>query len=99
MENGEKPFPVWQKYFSYLYEGIDGTSNMDGTSIVLVDQSELRYLPRIVYYLLKLPDEYLELYMWWVTLYAMIINTTSEMVEYISKQTAPFISDNPTRSR
>lgn len=100
LQNGEKPIPgVWRNYFAYLYEGVNSSFSFDGTEVVLVDQNELWYLPKIIYYLLKLPDEHIELYMWWATLYAMIINTTSEMIEYISKQTAPFISNTITRSR
>lgn len=99
LQNGEKPLPIWINYFTFLYEGVNSTLIFDGTETVFIDRNELWYLPKIVYYLLKLPDEYLELYMWWVTLYAMMINTTTEMVEYIAKQTAPFTSNTEIRSR
>lgn len=99
LKNEEKPLQIWIKYFNLLYDGVNKTIMFNGAEIVYVDRSELWYLPKIVYYLIKIPDEHLELYMWWVTLYAMIINTTTEMVEYITKQTAPFISNNIVRSR
>lgn len=99
VENGEQPLPVWNKYLSHLCQDLNTTFHLDGTDRVIIDQNELWYLPKIIYYLLKLPDEHLELYMWWAAIYAMIINTTSEMVEYISKQTTPFASGDVIRSR
>lgn len=82
----EKTFPMWNKYLTYLYDGINNSLNFDGSDTLMVDSDELTYLTHIVYLLLKTPDAYLELYMWWVTVYAMIINTSSDIVEYISKQ-------------
>lgn len=48
-----------------------------------------------------MPDIYVELYMWWVTVYAMIINTTSDAVDYISRNLAYYGSgvSNVARSR
>lgn len=71
---------------NYLYDGINVSLNLDGSYILMADEDEVSYLSDIVYLLLQTPDAYLELYMWWVTVYAMIINTSSDIVDYISKQ-------------
>lgn len=48
---------------------------------------------------------HIELYMWWSAVYAMVINTSSDLTSYILKQTAIFYassgSDDPlyVRSR
>lgn len=98
--HNEKPVPVWNQYLSYLFEDVNISLALDGTDRLFIDVDELPYLPRIIYYLLKTPDAYLELYMWWLTIYAMIMNTTTEIAEYISKEAEPFASNgNVIRSR
>lgn len=90
--HNEKPVLVWNTYLSYLYKDINVSLALDGSDQLFIDVDELPYLPKIVYYLLKTPDAYLELYMWWLTIYAMIMNTTTEIAEYISKEAEPFAS-------
>lgn len=100
ISQNEKPVLVWNQYLTYLFEDINVTLLLDGTDELYIDIDELPYLPRIIYYLLKTPDAYLELYMWWLTIYAMIMNTTSEIGEYIAKEAEPFTSNGDVvRSR
>ncbi|XP_015834804.2 neprilysin isoform X1 [Tribolium castaneum] len=86
----KKDYPqILEKYLGFLFTGTNVTIDFDN-DFFLLSQNDVDYLPRILSYVLTSSDIYLELYMWWVTVFAMIINTSSEIVEYIVKQTAPF---------
>ncbi|RZB39536.1 neprilysin-like, partial [Asbolus verrucosus] len=100
INNLNKDYPeIWQKYISYLFDGVNVTINFDKDVFYLGDSDD-SYLPKIIGYVLTTSDIYLELYMWWVTVFAMIINTSSDVVEYILKQTAPFYTGSAVlRSR
>lgn len=90
INNINKEYPqIWQKYLGYIFEGVNVNLDFDKDLFYLGD-ADSNYLPKILSYVLTTSDIYLELYMWWVTVFAMIINTSSDVVEYILKQTAPF---------
>ncbi|XP_044254870.1 endothelin-converting enzyme homolog isoform X2 [Tribolium madens] len=90
LNNVNKEYPqILEKYLDNLFTGTNVTIDFD-KDLLFVGQNDVDYLPKILSYVLSTSDIYLELYMWWVTVFAMIINTSSEIVEYIVKQTAPF---------
>ncbi|XP_018561401.1 endothelin-converting enzyme homolog [Anoplophora glabripennis] len=96
-----KPNPdFWANYFKDLFAGTNVTIQPE-TDVLYTSELEIQYLLRIVKYVLATPEIYIELYMWWVTVYAMIINTTSDVVEYINKHLAYYSNGvtNIARSR
>lgn len=99
IEKGETPYPIWNRYLGLMFEGINVTLKLDGTDELLIDPEELTYLQRMVYFLTETPTIQLEVYVWWITVYAMIINTSPDIEEYIEKQAAPFRSQEIVRSR
>lgn len=98
-DNSKVEYPeIWEKYLTELFEDTNVTIDFDKDILYLTENDE-NYLPKILTYVLTTSDIYLELYMWWVTVFAMIINTTSDVVDFITKQTAPFYGMNVLRSR
>ncbi|CAH1963552.1 unnamed protein product [Acanthoscelides obtectus] len=75
----------WENYFQQLFAETNVT--IDPTKDRLyVTQTDVAYLKSVLKYTYDTPDSHLELYMWWTTVYAMIISTSSEVAEYINKQ-------------
>ncbi|KAJ3659201.1 hypothetical protein Zmor_010902 [Zophobas morio] len=99
-DNTKKTYPqIWEKYITYLFEGVNVTIDFDKDLLYLAEMDE-DYLPKVISYIMTTSDVYVELYMWWVTVFAMILNTSSDIAEYILKQTAPFyVGSNVLRSR
>lgn len=90
---------IWEKYLGYLFEDINVTINFDIEDLYIMD-AEADYLPKVVSYILTTSDIYLELYMWWITVYAMIVNTSLDVADDIFKLTASIYPENPIiRSR
>ncbi|XP_074037562.1 endothelin-converting enzyme homolog isoform X2 [Leptinotarsa decemlineata] len=98
----QNPEPdVWLKYFNYLFKGTAVTINPK-KDMLYVTAMDLQFLKRMLQYVQGTDDINLELYMWWATVYAMIINTSSDVVDYISTQLNYFSSgssSNVARSR
>lgn len=69
------------------------TLALNDTDMIYIRPFELNYLGEILLYLKKTPFAIIELYMWWVTVHAMIMNTTSDIIQFIYKQSTPFVSD------
>ncbi|KAF2901565.1 hypothetical protein ILUMI_04622 [Ignelater luminosus] len=100
IHNGETPTLIWRRYLTTLFDGIANiTLDLDNKDYIYIPVEELAYFPEIAFYLLKVPDLVLELYMWWVTVYAMILSTTSEMTEFIAKESVPFTQVSVYRTR
>lgn len=98
--NGETPTLLWRRYLTMLFEGIPNvTLDLDKKDYIYIPVEEMAYFPEIAFYLTKVPDLVLELYMWWVTVYAMILSTTSEMTEFIAKESVPFTQVSVYRTR
>lgn len=80
---------IWEKYITNLFQGVNVTVDTNKDELY-IPQLEEEYLMRILDFLLHTPEIELELYMWWITVYAMIINTTSDIIDFVTKQTAVF---------
>ncbi|KAG5890093.1 hypothetical protein JTB14_003656 [Gonioctena quinquepunctata] len=92
---------IWLKYFNFLFSGTNVTMDPK-KDLLYVTEMDLRFLKRMLKYVRATPDINLELYMWWATVYAMIINTSSDVMEYIGKQLSSFgrgTISNVARSR
>ncbi|KAK9870255.1 hypothetical protein WA026_006341 [Henosepilachna vigintioctopunctata] len=62
-------------------------------------EEEKPYLFHIMTYLLSSSDIYIELYLWWSTVFSMIMNTTTEVIEFIVKETEILYTSTETISR
>lgn len=91
---------IWAAYFKDLFAGTNVTIYPE-IDLLYTTELEIQYLLRILRYVFGTPDIYIELYMWWVTVYAMIINTSSDVVDYITRNLAYYGSgvSNIARSR
>ncbi|CAH1159649.1 unnamed protein product [Phaedon cochleariae] len=89
---------LWNDYLSNLFDGTNITINPEKDLLYVTDM-DLLYLNKIMKFVSDSPGINLELYMWWATVYAMIINTSSDVVEYISKQMSVFSSGSSSVAR
>ncbi|XP_050300077.1 neprilysin isoform X2 [Anthonomus grandis grandis] len=88
--NVEKLMPdFWINYISLIFEGTNVTIN-ESSDYLFITDVELGYIWGVLNYVSSLPREHIELYMWWSTVYAMILSTTSEVSEYILAATAVY---------
>lgn len=100
IDNNESPIKIWKDYVNLMFDKVPNvTLNLDKDDFILITTSDVFYLGQLLQYLKYTPDVLIELYMWWVTVQAMIINTTSDISEYIYKQAAPFNTDVVIKSR
>lgn len=91
---------MWRRYITLLFQSVPNvTLDLDGGDLLYIPVDELLYLPQIAVYLESVPDVVLELYMWWVTVFAMIFSTTTDITDYIQKEMAPFQGTEIYRSR
>ncbi|XP_057672734.1 endothelin-converting enzyme 1 isoform X2 [Diorhabda carinulata] len=85
-------------YFKHLFNGTNVT--IISSDLLYVTDSDVKFLKLILKFLNETPSINVELYMWWVAVYSMIINTSGEIADYISKQLNTLFSDPPIlRSR
>lgn len=99
-QNDLKPKEVWITYLNMLFEGVENvTLDLDGKDFLYYLPNELEYVTSIVVYLSEMPGVFVELYAWYQTVYSMIMSTTSEIVEYIYKESSPFKKNSVLRSR
>lgn len=54
--------------------------------LLYVTDLDLLYLKKFLQMIETIPAINVELYMWWTTVYAMIINTSTDVVDYVIKQ-------------
>ncbi|KAJ8983447.1 hypothetical protein NQ317_013320 [Molorchus minor] len=95
----DEPQPdIWIKYFNFLFMGTNVTINPN-TDLLYTTEWEIQYLLRILHFILGTSDTHIELYMWWVTIYAMIINTSSDIVTYITRQMTYYGSSSSSIAR
>lgn len=85
---------LWLKYFKYLFAGTNVTID-PSTDLLYVTDVDLEYISRIVPYVFNTPGIHVELYLWWSSVYAMIINTSTSIVSYIRKNLEIF-GTNPS---
>ncbi|XP_072385785.1 endothelin-converting enzyme 1 isoform X1 [Diabrotica undecimpunctata] len=71
-------------YFKYLFNGTNVTVTLNDS--LYVTELDKVFLKTIMNYLADLSDIKIELYMWWMAAYAMIINTSEDISQYITKQ-------------
>lgn len=87
-KHNETKRDVWKVYLDKMFKDIPNvTLDYEGDFLYAYGR-EIDYLNDLISLLYKTPDVYLELYTWWIAVQAMILNTTPEMSEYISKVTA-----------
>lgn len=79
----------WMNYVSYIFKDTNITINATSDCLFITD-TEIAYLWHVLQYVSSQPAVDIELYLWWSTIYAMIINTSSEITEYIEHQAASY---------
>ncbi|KAL3265444.1 hypothetical protein HHI36_009647 [Cryptolaemus montrouzieri] len=100
MENTNKKMPDFlQKYIGRIFENIENVTIDFNEDIMYIQDGEKPYIFHIMSFLLDTSDIYIELYMWWSTVLSMIINTTTDVVEYITKETEVLYVSSHTNSR
>lgn len=99
--NNQAPTFQWKYYLTLLFDGIPNvTLDLENADLLYIPEEELPYLPELALYLANIPDLALELYMWWITVYTMILSTTSELTNLLAEETSAFTSINTVyRSR
>ncbi|XP_045479994.1 neprilysin-like isoform X2 [Harmonia axyridis] len=86
-------------YVGEIFRDIENvTIDFDQDPLYLVEE-EKWYLFHTMSYLLDTSDIYLELYLWWSVVFDMILNTTTDVIENISKETEILYSSSNTNSR
>lgn len=71
-----------------MFDGIPNVTLSFKDDLIYIRQFEMDYIGDLLVYLNQLPQKVIELYMWWSTVHAMIINTTTDIISYISMQYA-----------
>lgn len=80
---------IWKTYITRMFVGIPNvTLDLDNKDHVYSTEEDMEYLHKIAFILSKTPDVIVELYTWWIAVQSMIINTTTDMFQYISRETA-----------
>ncbi|GLV35324.1 Neprilysin 5 [Carabus blaptoides fortunei] len=88
---GHKPINVWRPYLTNVFAGTNVTLDLDKTDLLYVEPDQLQYLFMIVGFLASMPDIVVELFVWWMTVKSLIMNTTSEVTELYDKLFSPFL--------
>lgn len=76
---------LWLKYFKYLFTGTNVSVDPE-TDLLYVTNVDMDFVQRILPYVFGTPALHIELYMWWHTVYAMIMNTSTFIADFIDKQ-------------
>lgn len=80
---------IWAPFLKSMFNGTNITLDLD-KDLIYVDPLHVKYLFMITGFVSAIPDVFIELWVWWMTVNAIIINTTKEIREFYHKQTAPF---------
>ncbi|KAK5643359.1 hypothetical protein RI129_007204 [Pyrocoelia pectoralis] len=90
----------WRRYVTVMFDNVANvTLDLNSTDYIYVPLEEVNYLPELAAYVSSIPDIYLELYMWWITTYTMILSTTTEMADLVARESEPFVTSTTYRSR
>lgn len=54
--------------------------------LLYVTDVDIDFILNVIPFILKTPPLHLELYMWWNTIYAMVMSTSMEIADFIDKQ-------------
>ncbi|XP_022902040.2 neprilysin [Onthophagus taurus] len=78
---------IWENYIKLLYKDLPEIKlDLNGNDLIHFLPSELDYLINVVLFLTESPGVAIELYAWYQAVYSMIINTTTEIVNFIYNQ-------------
>lgn len=90
----------WRRYMTKLFDGVPNvTLDLDNLDYIYVPIDELSYIPEFAAYISSIPDVFIELYMWWVTVYTMVLSTTVEVADLIDRESEVFSTTTIYRSR
>lgn len=81
---------IWEPFLTNMFKGTNTTLHLNDTDLIYIDPFQVKYLFMITGFVSALPDVVIELWVWWMTVNALIINTTSDVREFYQKQSAPF---------
>lgn len=79
---------IWRTFLTSVFNDTNVTLHLDDFDKIYVDPLHVKYLFMITGFVSALPDILVELWVWWMTVNAIIINTTNEIREFLYKQTA-----------
>lgn len=74
-----KTLPIWHEYLSILFENVTEPPIDYGTHLVLTSKADVYYLEQLMSYVLELPENELELYVWWTIVEEMVLHTTTDI--------------------
>lgn len=83
---------IWEPFLIKLFNGTNVTLSLKDKDLIYVDPLHVKYLFMITGFVSAIPDVFIELWVWWMTVNALIINTTKEIREFYDKQSEPFKS-------
>lgn len=82
-----------------MFDDISNITISFKNDLIYIRQIELDYLGDLLLYLNQLPHKVIELYMWWSVVDSMIINTTTDIILYISMQYISIARDDEDVTR
>lgn len=71
-----KSFPIWNRYLTILFEEVPIEFSKH---LVLTSRPDVYYLDHLMVYILDIPANELELYIWWTVVEEMVLHTTSDI--------------------
>lgn len=74
-----KTLPIWNEYLSILFENVTNPPMDYSSHLVLTSKPDVYYLEYLMSYVLELPENELELYIWWTIVEEMVLHTTSDI--------------------
>lgn len=76
---------LWVTYFQYLFKGTNVTIDPE-QDLLFVTDADVEFLERILPYVVELSPLDIELYMWWNTVYAMVLSTSTTVADFIERK-------------
>lgn len=91
---------LWVKYFQYLFIGTNVTVDPE-KDLLFVSTADIEFLEKMLAYIVDSPPLDIELYMWWQTVYAMVMSTSTTVADFIDRKLDLFgnTANNVARSR
>lgn len=74
-----KTLPIWRQYLLVLFNNITNETIDIDHEIILTSKADMKYVESAVEYLIDLPLDELEVYIWWTIGEEMILHTTSDI--------------------
>lgn len=74
-----KTIPIWHDYLTILFSNTNNDTIDLENEVILSSKADMTYVESVVEYLIDLPLDELEVYIWWTITEEMILHTTSDI--------------------